>query len=229
MGAVNTGWPSSGWTAGRLHAFLRCLLIVACALPAAQVARASQAGQVDERAQSDRFASAAEHPRWQALLDVGGATVARGQFYFSSAGPSDPVAELVATRDAILAEATIACRFPARARFLREEGLLIPAHVACPGWDAFSAKHAGANFTVVLAEGFMANLGSVFGHTFMRIDDAPTPGEPGKQAEHTTTSVLTAETVNFRADTRGTTGKKTAPAPHPKPPHNKANHANDGQ
>ncbi len=124
---------------------------------------------------------------WQRLLHYkmhwlgGWKSSVDGQGFFSSPqGKTDPYAELMATVDAFSRNIKIGrykvhpqCAFPERFRFLRQElDLKIPA-VKCPEFQAYLDQFHAASAALVFSSAYPGNPGSMFGHTFLRINAKP--------------------------------------------------------
>ena len=108
-------------------------------------------------------------------------------FFFSPDGAKDPYAELLASVKAFRERSQntisripqpLACAFPARFRFLNEElnlGLKMPD---CKSWDEFLGRfHGHDSVTLVFSTAFPNNPASMFGHSFLRINAKPRPGQ----------------------------------------------------
>lgn len=100
-------------------------------------------------------------------------------FFLSPHGKEDPRAELLATIDAFLQEGaepmgksklTPQCAFPARLQFLeRELGLRVKREL-CPKFENFMARFNAESATLVFSAAYPNNPASMFGHTFLRIN-----------------------------------------------------------
>ena len=118
---------------------------------------------------------------WRALLHFSGesgeisSVSSRSSFFLSPQGFRDPEAELVATKKYFAEEPEeAACRYPARAIYLRQGKL--PEKTAeqpsgsdwCSRWrkwkDAINAKGA----ELVFASAFLASPSSMYGHTLLK-------------------------------------------------------------
>ncbi|MBI3543084.1 MAG: DUF4105 domain-containing protein, partial [Deltaproteobacteria bacterium] len=102
------------------------------------------------------------------------------EFFFSPTGKTDAKAELLATVEAFSKDIKTGrlkqhpqCAFPERFRYLKRE--LAPAldaikTVACPLLDEYVEKFHAKSATLVFSSAFPNNPGSMFGHTFLRIN-----------------------------------------------------------
>jgi hypothetical protein len=144
---------------------------------------------------------------WQVLLHyrpaLGGGwrSEADGDGFFvaGAAGRADPQAELEAMIRALFrapapgaAPDDPACKFPARAAWLRGElgldGRALPPH-PCPQLDAWRTAISAQAVTLVYATAYLNNPASMYGHTFLRLARATGEGNP-----------LLDYVVNFAAD-----------------------------
>jgi hypothetical protein len=102
-------------------------------------------------------------------------------FFRAAGGQRDPAAELDATLTALFEDAGAkadelqdpACRFPARALFLRRalgigEDVLPPR--ACPRFEDFRRRVSPVGVTLVFSSYYLNNPASAFGHTLLRLD-----------------------------------------------------------
>ena len=101
-------------------------------------------------------------------------------FFISPNGDHDPLAELGATYEAMSETSSkrfgkdkvhAQCSFPARYKFLKK---YFPNNtwkdVSCPKLEAVLKKFNGESLTYVFSTAFPNNPGSMFGHTFVRIN-----------------------------------------------------------
>lgn len=96
-------------------------------------------------------------------------------------GPTDPLAELRATLQAIQAPSSTTpedqhaqCVFPARTMWLRRQlgdTLSLP-QAACPRWLAWAGQQQIESVSLVLASGFLGNPASYYGHTLLKFNTA---------------------------------------------------------
>ncbi|WP_290524022.1 DUF4105 domain-containing protein [Alcanivorax sp.] len=124
----------------------------------------------------------AAQPRWQALLHINpGATlrdrhrsyVDDEQFFFSDVGADDPLAELVASREALApAGAEARCRFPARYRFFSAQlGWQDAAPLAhCDDYQEWRQAVTASRAVLVFPAAYLNSPSSMFGHTLLRLD-----------------------------------------------------------
>ncbi len=203
-----------GGAATRLSRLRRFSALIAAgaalqlALPVhAQPPAGGELAVLQERARELRLADA---PLWRALLHYRGDVLGPGVtsladepgFFLAEDGKRDPQAELDATLAAFFDPAARVrngehpqCAFVARFHWLREELGFDPDgfRADCELFEQFRDTIAARGVTLVLAEAFMNNPSSMFGHSLLRIDRAP-PG--AEQAE----SDLLAFAVNFAAE-----------------------------
>ncbi len=103
-------------------------------------------------------------------------------FFISPHGKKSPKKELRATLRAMLAPANtsldledhVACRFPARVKFLVQalalEDLPLPSTNDCPQLDKFLARSLPSSVSVIFSAYYISNPSSAFGHTFLRLN-----------------------------------------------------------
>ncbi|PIU00077.1 MAG: hypothetical protein COT74_06920 [Bdellovibrionales bacterium CG10_big_fil_rev_8_21_14_0_10_45_34] len=102
------------------------------------------------------------------------------QFFFSEMGRTDPLAELVASLEAFLAESprqvvgrfnqVPRCAMPARLRLLNNAFSLGIPRSECEKFDGFLRQFGELQIlTVVFSSAYSGNPASMFGHTFLRI------------------------------------------------------------
>jgi len=130
------------------------------------------------------LAAVAQQPYWQRLLhlDAGGRSrVDDRRFFLSAAARPTAAEELHAT----LAGARLpvaddpnrhpGCRFPARYRWLQEQGLLTaddgPA-ISCPDYQQWRQQVSAERVSLIFPAAFMNSPSSMYGHTFLRFDPA---------------------------------------------------------
>ena len=124
---------------------------------------------------------AAQSRKWQTLLHYRPtifrshqSEIAPSDFFLSPDGHKSLIAELRATIEGFKKSPQLACRYPARRRFLIEEmGLKISA-VRCEKYENWRAIFVPQSLSLVLASAFFGNAASSFGDTFLRIDGALT-------------------------------------------------------
>lgn len=108
--------------------------------------------------------------RWISQVDGQG-------FFFSENGKNNPKAELIATLEAFEKNTETGklkqppqCAFPERYRFLKKEFNLQTLDVVCPKLQEFMDSYHGSSATLVFSSAYPNNPGSMFGHTFLRIN-----------------------------------------------------------
>ncbi len=121
-------------------------------------------------------------------------------FFISEDGKYDPEAELIATIDLLLADNTsnLHCQFPARRHWLlsemKQQGLLnretpsVPAF--CKDYYQWLEAINTKTITLVFASSYLNSPSSMFGHTFLRLD------QPGQDKDN----LLLANTISYAAD-----------------------------
>lgn len=99
-------------------------------------------------------------------------------FYFSTGRKIDPVAELVATVDAMdddshpMGDLHPICRFPSRFLFLQQQLELRPEVSVlrdCPAFSDWAKLSEDSHVTVVMVDGYYGNPASSFGHLIVRV------------------------------------------------------------
>jgi hypothetical protein len=126
-------------------------------------------------------------PRWLALLHYEKAGLIRRSrsrattpgFFLSNSGDRDPRAELHATLRAFFDPSAVVkddehaqCAFIARRHWITQRLGVQPDELLpteCPHYERWRAGLDASGMTLVFAEGFMSNPGSIFGHTLLRI------------------------------------------------------------
>ena len=136
-------------------------------------------------AQPDQIPLVARSKYWLRLLHYHSASFFRGPrsqidgegFFFSPIGFKDPEAELRASVEAFSKNNQIGkfklhaqCAFPERYRFLKEALKLTIPDVPCPKVDDFLSRFKAKSATLVFSSAYPNNPGSMFGHTFLRIN-----------------------------------------------------------
>src|SRR5262249_32271371 len=119
------------------------------------------------------------------------------RFFFSPKGRSDPEAELQATLTAFFTPGAtdaegqpVACQFPARYAWLKDQLQFDPPAPACPRFETWRNHMNAESVTLVFASYYMNNPASMYGHTFLRLN-----GRGHGAAER-----LLDYTVNYAAD-----------------------------
>ncbi len=155
----------------------------------------------------------AEEREWQLLLHYrenvfGGYTSEADdpQFFLSQTGRTDPQAELEATIRSLFSEEIVGsskqpaqCAFIARYHWLKAKLQIdedkLPS-LPCERFDLWMAELSADSVTLVFASAFLDNPASMFGHTFLRID----------QKGQTEQTRLLAYTINYAADVPSSEG-----------------------
>ncbi|MGE4232165.1 MAG: DUF4105 domain-containing protein [Bacteriovoracia bacterium] len=99
------------------------------------------------------------------------------EFFFSPDGKTNPKAELVATIEAFSKNLQIGrlkqhpqCAFPERFRFIKEELKIKAPVVECEKYREYISKFKAKSATLVFSSAYPNNPGSMFGHTFLRVN-----------------------------------------------------------
>lgn len=160
--------------------------------PAPGSAPARYLAQLQQRALALNLA---QDPMWHKLLHYQRHPVLRRlrsladdpTFFNAPDGRHDPQAELAATLAAFFdprhdqaLDQSAQCRFPARYAWLREQlkfddALLVPQ--ACQRLDQWLQGLDVARVSLVFPSAFLNSPGSMYGHTFLRLDPRGTAGE----------------------------------------------------
>lgn len=123
----------------------------------------------------------ANAPEWRQLLHVPPGSdrseINSPTFFLAAEGPQSPEAELQATlaawnqpvRDPV--DAHPRCRFPARYRWLREQGVLsaVPP-IRCAEYEAWARPEELRSVSLLMVSGFLGNPASSFGHALLKLD-----------------------------------------------------------
>ena len=158
------------------------------------IQRANEAGLADQR-------------EWHLLLHYranlfGGYTSEQDDqgFFMSSEGQTDPAAELVATLTQFFSPDLVGrskqpaqCAFVARYAWLKKQLSIDDSRLApmkCDRFEKWLAEFDAQSISLIFASAFMNNPASMFGHTFLRVD----------QHGQTPQTRLLAYTINFAAD-----------------------------
>lgn len=139
-------------------------------------------------------AGAGSDPAWLALLHYDGArsnAVPGQSFFLSPQGHEDPEAEYAATVAFFhKTPEEASCRFPARALYLRKQGIDTP-EPRCERFQKWRGAMQPRGLELVFAAAFINSPSSMYGHTFLKFPRA------GKTEGHE----LLDYTLNFGADT----------------------------
>ncbi len=96
-------------------------------------------------------------------------------FFLSPEGAQNPAAELAATLElfqtANAEHNSTACRYPARYRWLQEQGMAL-ATFACPEFEDWQNELNAERIVLAFPAAYMNSPSSLFGHTFLRFDPA---------------------------------------------------------
>ncbi len=92
-------------------------------------------------------------------------------FYLAATGRIDPQAEMAAEIKAFAAaDNTDKCNFPARFKWLKEQGLVAGNLDNCTDYQQLLQDVQPAGITLLFTNAYMSNPASLFGHTLVRID-----------------------------------------------------------
>ena len=108
---------------------------------------------------------------WKILLHYrdGESVIDDPSFFLDPQGRKDPRMELEAFLKEIRRDPSIACRFPARAFYVRNWlGVKIPPQ-ECAELQRFLRELEGSRISIIYADSHMGSPASMFGHTFLRI------------------------------------------------------------
>ena len=114
-------------------------------------------------------------------------------FFLSDTGKNDPQAELTATIEQLSKNPSLQCRFPARAQWLHQQGLLKNLKTTneyCPDLYKWLKQFKAESISLIFPAAYLNSPSSMFGHTFLRVD----------QHNQTDTGQLLAQTINFAAN-----------------------------
>lgn len=133
------------------------------------------------------------------LFGAGYSAVADNAFFLSSEGRHNPSAELQATISALaLADpgdgSHASCKFPARAMWLQQQGVVEPVQAICTKRDTWLNERQHHEVGVVFASGYMGNPASFFGHMLLHLGSVSQDQNPIQ---------LLDTSLNFGADTNG--------------------------
>lgn len=177
-------------------------LLHAAAVDSADPAR--YLAELVERAQAQGLAARQE---WRGLVhytnSLGGSATSMQDhpgFFLSLRGKTDPEAELIATLRAFFSDQPVGksqqpaqCAFVARYQWLNAvlqfDAARMPP-MACPRFEQWFAEFNADGVSMIFPAGFMNNPSSMFGHTFLRID----------QRGQTAQTRILAYTINYAAE-----------------------------
>ena len=190
------------------------LLLAFLLVPAAALATEAQDNAyLDELIRRVVEARLSEHRYWHLLLhyreNVGGGYTSEADdpgFFLAPNGKTDPRAELEATLAKLFSDELVGrsrqptqCAFIARYHWLKSElGIddrRLPP-LPCERFKAWYAELNPQSVSFIFASAFMNNPASMFGHTFLRID----------QKGQTEQTRLLAYTINYAADPASASG-----------------------
>ncbi len=186
-------------------------------LPSPSVAESVAQGYQKELTEQARKARLAEEREWHLLLHYrpnvfGGVTSEQDDegFFLSSRGKHDPQAELNATIERLFSSDSVGrsqqpaqCAFIARYHWLKERlqfdsSRLVP--VQCTRFERWKAELNADGISLIFPAAFLNNPASMFGHTFLRVD----------QKGQTEQTRLLAYTIDYAADVPPDTGVEYA-------------------
>jgi len=143
---------------------------------------------------------------WQALLhyqrsDWDGrleSEVDSPDFFLAANGKYDATAELDATLEAFQREPETRCTFPARYQWLLEQNAITPdTRATCTELNEWLSRMNAESVTLIFPAAYLNNPSSMFGHTFLRID------QKGQDENNR----LLAYTLNYAANFDETDGE----------------------
>lgn len=114
-------------------------------------------------------------------------------FFLSESGKNDPQAEREATIKQLSKKPSLQCRFPARAQWLHQQGLIKNLNISnedCPDLHKWLKQFKAKSISLIFPAAYLNSPSSMFGHTFLRVD----------QNNQTDTNQLLAQTINFAAN-----------------------------
>lgn len=166
-----------------LHGVKNCLssllLLLILILPGARYVHA-------EGVSAERLEALSRTAQWSTLLHFDSqithltprSRASSSDFFLSEEGYRDPLEELRATVAALQAatpedDSHAACRFPARALWLKREAGLMPGidtEKHCARFRQWFQSISPRGVTLIFPASFVNNPASAFGHTFLRLD-----------------------------------------------------------
>ncbi|MDX1706732.1 hypothetical protein [Pseudidiomarina sp.] len=104
--------------------------------------------------------------QWQKLLQYSESAVSEvknASFFFSPAGATDPVAELLATRHAFATNPQAICLFPARHFYLSRHELTAPSdYQHCDGFREWLRSDDISSVSLIFADGYLQKIPRLF-------------------------------------------------------------------
>jgi hypothetical protein len=187
-----------------LIGLLLALLLSPTVIAAAELTPDTYLAELIRRAAEARLS---EHRYWHLLLhyrqNLGGGYISEADdpgFFMASTGKTDPQAELEATLAKFFSDELVGssrqptqCAFMARFQWLKSELSIDEQRLSLQECDRFKAWIAEINpqsVTLIFASAYMNNPASMFGHTFLRID----------QKGQTEQTRILAYTINYAAN-----------------------------
>jgi hypothetical protein len=147
-----------------------CLLFVVTGVMAA----------ANEQIERARQLQLAQHPAWLDLIHLNTGVfgsvvseIADAGFFLAGEVKPDAQAELEATLRGFNQDSAVACQFPARWYWLQQQLDLGPSP-ECVELQAWKSKLAAQHLTLLFPSMYLQNPASMFGHTFLRLDQANT-------------------------------------------------------
>lgn len=138
------------------------------------------------------------NPVWHALLHLeAGRPQVQDPGFILSLNDFSPERELQATLDALQGpDARDAqCRFPARALWLHEQGVLPPPDTRhCTEWQEFLERAPAERFALAFASEILSQPSSMMGHLFLKVEGA---SPQGQRLEHAISFYTDATTWNL--------------------------------
>ncbi|WP_113907601.1 Lnb N-terminal periplasmic domain-containing protein [Aliidiomarina celeris] len=182
-----------------LRPFPACLLALLFSSCFISVAAYSQSLTPEQAAQSRTWLKLLHFDKTPAFGRPHSAVI-DPDFFLSAHGANNPTAELEATINALqMPDAGegehAACKFPARAMWLEEQGLVTPVTAQCEKRDEWLQKHSKNEVGVMFASGYLGNPASFFGHMLLHLGSNTNTNQSPIQ--------LLDTSLNFGADTQG--------------------------
>lgn len=138
------------------------------------------------------------HPVWHALLHIkAGSPQVQDPGFILSLPHFSPERELQATLDALQGPHALEalCRFPARALWLHEQGLLPPPDTRhCTEWQEFTQRAPAERLALAFASEILSQPSSMMGHLFLKVEGQ---SPQGHRLEHAISFYTDATTWNL--------------------------------
>ena len=158
----------------KVHLQQICLTAIASCLSCSV-----QAADSHDLIDQSRQLQLAANPAWLDLLHIHRglltttSEIADLHFFLATDVSRNPQAEMEATLRRFAEDASMACQFPARWRWLSQY-LPLGDQPVCTELDSWKQKLAAQHLTLLFPSMYLQNPASMFGHTFLRFDQAQT-------------------------------------------------------